>query len=162
MRELHYAINVTLDGCVHHEAGLPPGAESMAFWTAAVAGAGGLLYGRGAADMKGGVAVLLKLAVEADAAPMDLTWIFYDHEEVAAADNSLTRLAAERPELLEADFAILMEPSNASIEAGCQGTMRVDVRTTGERSHSARSWKGVNAIHLAAPILARLNEYVAR
>ena len=63
---------------------------------------------------------------------------------------------------MTADFAILMEPSNANVEAGCQGTMRVDVRTTGERSHSARSWKGVNAIHKAAPILARLNEYVAR
>jgi succinyl-diaminopimelate desuccinylase len=63
---------------------------------------------------------------------------------------------------MAADFAILMEPSDAVVEAGCQGTLRVDIRTTGERAHSARSWRGVNAIHGASEVLRRLDEYDAR
>jgi succinyl-diaminopimelate desuccinylase len=122
----------------------------------------GILHGLGSCDMKGGDAVMLKLAADLASPNRDLTFVFYEAEEVDSVHNGLRKLTVSDPELLEADFAILMEPSNASVEAGCQGTMRVDVRTTGERSHSARSWKGVNAIHLAAPVLARLGDYVAR
>lgn len=122
----------------------------------------GILHGLGSCDMKGGDAVMLKLAADLAAPNRDLTFVFYEAEEVDSVHNGLRKLTVSDPDLLEADFAILMEPSNASVEAGCQGTMRVDVRTAGERSHSARSWKGVNAIHLAAPILSRLNDYVAR
>lgn len=120
------------------------------------------LVGRGTCDMKGGVAVFLKLAVEASAAPVDLTWIFYDHEEVAAADNSLTRIAAERPELLAADFAILGEPTSSGVEGGCKGTMKLEVSATGVAAHSARDWVGDNAIHHLAPVLERLAAYEAR
>jgi succinyl-diaminopimelate desuccinylase len=123
---------------------------------------GGILHGLGTCDMKGGDAVMLKLAADVPEPSRDITFIFYEAEEVDSVYNGLRLLAESDPDLMTADFAILMEPSNASVEAGCQGTMRVDVRTTGERSHSARSWKGVNAIHKAAPILARLNDYVAR
>lgn len=123
---------------------------------------GGILHGLGTCDMKGGDAVMLKLAADLTEPNRDLTFIFYEAEEVDSVHNGLRKLTESDPDLLEADFAILMEPSNAAIEAGCQGTMRVDVRTNGERSHSARSWKGVNAIHLAGPVLARLNDYVAR
>jgi succinyl-diaminopimelate desuccinylase len=122
---------------------------------------GDILHGLGTCDMKGGDAVMLKLAADVPAPNRDLTFIFYEAEEVDSVFNGLRKLTVSDPDLVEADFAILMEPSNAAVEAGCQGTMRVDVRTTGERAHSARSWKGVNAIHLAAPILARLNDYVA-
>jgi succinyl-diaminopimelate desuccinylase len=122
----------------------------------------GILHGLGSCDMKGGDAVMLKLAADVTAPNRDLTFIFYEAEEVDSVHNGLRKLTVSDPDLVEADFAILMEPSNAAIEAGCQGTMRIDVRTSGERAHSARSWKGVNAIHLAGPILARLNDYVAR
>ena len=122
----------------------------------------GVLHGLGSCDMKGGDAVMLKLAADVTSPNRDLTFIFYEAEEVDSVHNGLRKLTESDPDLLQADFAILMEPSNAAIEAGCQGTMRVDVRTTGERSHSARSWKGVNAIHLAGPVLGRLNDYVAR
>jgi succinyl-diaminopimelate desuccinylase len=122
----------------------------------------GILHGLGSCDMKGGDAVMLKLAADLAEPNRDLTFVFYEAEEVDSVHNGLRKLTESDPELLEADFAILMEPSNAAVEAGCQGTMRVDVRTTGERSHSARSWKGVNAIHLAGPVLARLNDYTAR
>lgn len=123
---------------------------------------GDILHGLGSCDMKGGDAVMLRLAADVTDPDRDLTFIFYEAEEVDSVHNGLRKLTVSDPDLVEADFAILMEPSNASVEAGCQGTLRVDVRTTGERAHSARSWKGVNAIHQAAPILARLNDYVAR
>ncbi len=121
---------------------------------------GEMLIGRGTVDMKGGVAVALKLAAELTDPAVDLTWIFYDHEEVASDLNGLGRLAANRPDLLVADFAILGEPTSATVEGGCNGTARVDIRLTGVRAHSARSWVGVNAIHAAAPVLAILAAYV--
>lgn len=120
------------------------------------------LWGRGTVDMKGGTAVQLKLAAELVDPAVDITWMWYDNEEVAAAKNGLGLLAADRPDLFAADFAILGEPSNGEVEGGCNGTMRAIVRTHGVRAHSARAWIGENAIHAAAPILARLAEYRAR
>ena len=123
---------------------------------------GDLLHGLGTCDMKGGDAVMLRIAATVAEPNRDLTFIFYDAEEIAAEHNGLGRLAASHPELLAADFAILMEPSNAGIEAGCQGTLRVEVRTTGERAHTARAWQGVNAIHRAGEVLRRLEAYEPR
>ena len=123
---------------------------------------GDLLHGLGSCDMKGGVAVALRLAATMAAPNRDLTYVFYECEEIEAQFNGLGRLARNRPELLEADFAILMEPTNAVVEAGCQGTMQVEVVLHGERAHSARSWRGDNAIHAATPVLQRLLAYVPR
>ena len=120
------------------------------------------LHGLGTCDMKGGVAVALRLAATLPEPNRDITFIFYEAEEIEEEFNGLRKLAESDPDLMVADFAILMEPSNASVEAGCQGTMRVEVRTSGERAHSARSWMGVNAIHRAGEILDRLNAYEAR
>jgi succinyl-diaminopimelate desuccinylase len=120
------------------------------------------LHGLGTCDMKGGVAIALRLAATMPVTNRDLTYLFYECEEVEAERNGLQLLAESNPDLLQADFAILMEPSDAVVEAGCQGTLRVDVRTTGVRAHSARSWTGVNAIHGAAEVLARLNAYEPR
>jgi succinyl-diaminopimelate desuccinylase len=117
------------------------------------------LWGRGTVDMKGGVAVQLKLAVELVDPAVDVTWIWYDHEEVASDLNGLGRLASHRPDLLAGDFAILGEPTRGEVEGGCNGTMRAELRTHGIRAHSARSWVGHNAIHDAAPILAILAAY---
>lgn len=123
---------------------------------------GEVLHGLGTCDMKGGDAVILRLAATVPEPVRDVTYVLYDAEEVEAVHNGLRKLAESDPALLAADFAILMEPSNAGVEAGCQGTLRVDVRTTGERAHSARSWKGVNAIHGAADVLNRLAAYRSR
>ncbi|HEY0902358.1 MAG TPA: succinyl-diaminopimelate desuccinylase [Marmoricola sp.] len=123
---------------------------------------GTALHGLGTCDMKGGVAVALRLAAGVPEPVRDVTYVFYEAEEIAAVHNGLRKIAESRPDLLDADFAILMEPSDANVEAGCQGTLRVEVRVSGERAHSARSWKGVNAIHRAAEVLRRLNEYDAR
>jgi succinyl-diaminopimelate desuccinylase len=123
---------------------------------------GGNLHGLGSCDMKGGVAVALLLAASVPDPVRDVTYVFYDGEEIAAEFNGLGRLARERPELLAGGFAILMEPSDAGVEAGCQGTMRIEIRTAGERAHSARSWMGSNAIHALAPVLDGLTAYVPR
>lgn len=120
------------------------------------------LHGLGACDMKGGDAVILRLAATVPEPVRDVTYILYEAEEIEAEFNGLFRLSQSDPDLMRADFAILMEPSDAVVEAGCQGTLRVDVTSRGERAHSARSWKGVNAIHGAGQILARLDDYAAR
>ncbi len=118
-----------------------------------------VLYGRGTVDMKAGVAVQLKLAATLTQPTSDVTWIFYDHEEVEAAKNGLGRLARNRPELLDASFAVLCEPTSAQVEGGCNGTMRVDLTFSGVKAHSARPWMGKNAIHGAANALAILADY---
>ena len=123
-------------------------------------GAGAELWGRGTVDMKGGVAIAVALAARLAAPNRDVTWVFYDNEEVAAALSGLGRIARNHPDWLAADFAVLGEPSNAGIEGGCNGTLRAEVRTTGVAAHSARSWMGSNAIHAAAQVLRRLAEYV--
>ncbi len=131
-------------------------------WPSGVPGAG-VLYGRGATDMKGGVAVQLALAAElfdGGAAPdKDVTFVFYDHEEVEAVKSGLGRLVRNHGALLGGDFAILLEPTHGTVEGGCNGTIRFEVTTAGEAAHSARAWMGRNAIHAAAPVLARLATY---
>jgi succinyl-diaminopimelate desuccinylase len=122
----------------------------------------GQLWGRGTVDMKAGVAVQLKLAAELTSPRVDITWIWYDHEEVSESLNGLGRLSRTHPELLAGDFAILGEPTNSIIEGGCNGNLRVEVRAFGTRSHSARAWAGHNAIHDLAPILATLADYSPR
>jgi succinyl-diaminopimelate desuccinylase len=125
-------------------------------------GAEQLVWGRGACDMKGGVAVQLAVAAALTAPNRDVTWIFYDNEEVEEHRNGLARMAREHPEYLDGSFAVLCEPSNAGIEGGCQGTMRAEIVLHGVAAHSARSWKGHNAIHDAADVLQRLSDYRPR
>lgn len=120
------------------------------------------LWGRGTVDMKGGVAVQLKLAAELPEPSRDVTYVFYDCEEIDAELNGLRRIVDEHPQWLEADFAVLLEPTNGGIEGGCKGTLRVEVETKGVAAHSGRPWLGANAIHAAAPVLARLADYDAR
>jgi succinyl-diaminopimelate desuccinylase len=119
----------------------------------------GRIYGCGTTDMKSGVAVALRLAYSVEAPHRDVTYVFYDCEEVEATRNGLGRLVRDHPDWVAGDFAVLMEPSNATVEGGCQGTLRADVTTRGQRAHSARSWMGDNAIHAAAQVLARLEEH---
>jgi len=122
----------------------------------------GRLFGCGTSDMKSGDAVLLHLAATLPDPAYDLTFVLYDNEEVEADKNGLNRIVAHRRELLDADLAVLMEPTNGAVEAGCQGTLRVRVTLPGRRAHSARSWLGENAIHAAAPLLTTLVRYDAR
>ena len=120
------------------------------------------LWGRGTVDMKGGVGVMLRLAAEVTAPQRDVTFLFYECEEIDARFNGLARVGETRPDLLAGDFAVLLEPTNGEIEGGCKGTLRADVSTRGVAAHSARPWKGHNAIHDAAVVLARLAAYEAQ
>ncbi|GAA1744566.1 succinyl-diaminopimelate desuccinylase [Rothia terrae] len=122
-----------------------------------------VLYGRGATDMKGGVAVQLTLAAALTDAHYDITYVFYDHEEVASELSGLARLMRNHESLLtDADFAVLLEPTNGTIEGGCNGTMRFWIHAHGKASHSGRSWVGENAIHKMADVLGRLATYEAQ
>ncbi len=123
---------------------------------------GDTLYGLGSADMKGGLAVMLDLAAEVVAPAVDVTWVFYTAEEVAAEHNGLRHLFAERPDLVAGDVALLGEPTGAAIEAGCQGSLRIRVELAGARAHTARPWMGRNAIHRAGGLLTTLAAYEAR
>jgi succinyl-diaminopimelate desuccinylase len=123
---------------------------------------GDKLYGCGTSDMKAGLAVMLRLAWNVTNPRHDLSWIFYDNEEVEATRNGLGRLASRTPEVLQGDLAVLMEPTDNRIEAGCQGTLRALVVVPGMRAHSARAWLGHNAIHAAGEVLQRLSAYEPR
>ncbi|MGH3949442.1 MAG: succinyl-diaminopimelate desuccinylase [Pseudonocardiaceae bacterium] len=121
-----------------------------------------VLHGLGTVDMKGGDAVFLTMAATVTEPRHDVTFVFYDCEEVEVARNGLGRIEQTMPEWLRADLAIVGEPSNAVIEGGCQGTIRIELRETGKRAHTARAWMGVNAIHALGEPLRRLVEYQAR
>jgi succinyl-diaminopimelate desuccinylase len=127
---------------------------------------GGRMYGCGTSDMKSGDAVALRAAYAVGSGRLqpgvDVSWIFYDCEEIEAARNGLRALAIDDPDQLRGDLAVLLEPTSGALEGGCQGTMRALVTASGRRAHSARSWLGANAIHAAAPVLQRLGDYVPR
>jgi succinyl-diaminopimelate desuccinylase len=123
---------------------------------------GDIMYGCGTSDMKSGTALALWLAMTVAEPRHDVTYFFYDCEEVEAARNGLYKIAQTEPELLAADFAILLEPTYGRIEGGCQGTMRANLTIKGVRAHAARSWHGTNAIHGAAEVLRRLSAYEGR
>jgi succinyl-diaminopimelate desuccinylase len=120
------------------------------------------LTGCGTTDMKSGVAVQLRLAAGLTAPSRDVTYVFYDCEEVEAERNGLGLLSRSAPELLAGDFAVLLEPSGGVVEGGCQGTLRAAVAAAGVRAHTARSWMGRNAIHEAGAILDLLRAWEPR
>ncbi len=123
---------------------------------------GDRLYGLGACDMKGGLAAQLATALLVDESAIDVTYVFYACEEVAAQHNGLKQLFDLHPELVAGDVALLGEPTSAAIEAGCQGTLRVKAIYRGQRAHTARPWKGRNAIHRLGAVLESLDSYQGR
>jgi succinyl-diaminopimelate desuccinylase len=123
---------------------------------------GDLIHGCGTADMKSGAALALHLAATVERPRYDVTYLFYDCEEVESERNGLNLLSRSHPDRLAADFAILLEPTYGLVEAGCQGTLRAMVTATGRRAHSARSWLGANAIHAAGAILRTLEANTPR
>ena len=123
---------------------------------------GDRLFGLGACDMKGGLAAQLATAIAIDKPKVDVTFVFYSGEAVAAKYNGLMLLFETHPKLVDGDVALLGEPTSAAIEAGCQGTLRVKALFEGQRAHTARPWKGRNAIHRLGPVLQTLEQYEGR
>ena len=123
---------------------------------------GGTLWGLGTADMKGALAVMVELALRVPEPAVDVTYVFYAREEITAAESGLEELFVARPDLLEGDVAVLGEPTDGEVEAGCQGTLRLEVMLRGQRAHSARPWMGRNAVHRLGPLLALLDGHESR
>jgi succinyl-diaminopimelate desuccinylase len=136
-----------------------PIARNVPSWTTRDSGGREIIWGRGACDMKGGIAVQLSVAVSLAQPRRDVTWVFYDNEEVEEYRNGLSRIGREHPDHLQGDFAVLCEPTNARIEGGCQGTLQLRSELRGVAAHSARSWMGRNAIHDAGDLLQLLATY---
>ncbi|MEQ8840366.1 MAG: succinyl-diaminopimelate desuccinylase [Acidimicrobiales bacterium] len=120
------------------------------------------MYGVGTTDMKGGIATMLELARTMTAPAVDVTYVFYAREEIAVANSGLLEIEAARPELLEGDVALLGEPTLGAVEAGCQGTMRIEISLVGARAHTARPWMGRNAIHRLGALLNIVGNYKPR
>ena len=120
---------------------------------------GDVCHGLGSVDMKGGVAVLVSLAAELAEPVYDVTFVLYGGEEVERRYSGLAALEAARPDLLVADAALLLEPTGAVVEAGCQGSMRLIVEMRGSPAHAARPWMGKNALHRLGALLGRVGEF---
>lgn len=122
-----------------------------------------VLWGVGSADMKAGVALMVDLAMNVAAPGCDVTYVFYQCEELAGSTlNGVEQLFLGRPDLLRGDAVVLAEPTGGRVEAGCQGIMNAEVIVAGMAAHTARGWLGRNAIHGLAPVLARLEAYQNR
>jgi succinyl-diaminopimelate desuccinylase len=120
------------------------------------------LRGVGACDMKGSLAVMLALAVDPTPRSVEVTWVFYAREEISRSQSGLLEIAELRPDLVSGDVAILCEPTNGVVEAGCQGTLKVEVTLKGRRAHTARPYTGLNAIHRLGGLIDRVSEYRPR
>ncbi len=123
---------------------------------------GDRIFGVGATDMKGGVAVMLELARELSEPAIDVSYVFYACEEVAQRHSGLLQIEAASPELLRADVALLGEPTAGALEAGCQGNLTMQATLCGERAHAARPWMGRNAVHRLAGVLELIASYEPR
>lgn len=116
----------------------------------------GRVYGCGASDMKGGLAVMLALLAESrELAGEDLDCVFYDKEEGPAEESGILPLLP-RIAALGLDLALCLEPTDNAIHAGCLGGLHAQVTFAGQRAHSARPWQGRNAIYAALPYLRDL------
>lgn len=120
----------------------------------------GHVIGLGATDMKGGLAEMIELAhwIDRDGPPLavDLGLVFFTREELPVAESPLPAVFAACPELREAELAIVLEPTDNTIQAGCVGNLNASLVFNGRSAHSARPWQGDNAITRAVEGLAEI------
>jgi succinyl-diaminopimelate desuccinylase len=119
---------------------------------------GDRLVGTGSSDMKGGLAVMMALAeaLPRPALPVNLLLVLYEREEGPYAQSGLGPLFERVPELARIRFAVALEPTDGVVQVGCVGSLHAILRFRGRAAHAARPWQGVNALHLAGPVLAEL------
>jgi succinyl-diaminopimelate desuccinylase len=106
---------------------------------------GGVVHGLGASDMKGGVAVMVELARDSAVAARG-QFLFFTREEIALDESPLPGVF-ESGVLSAAELAVVLEPTDLELHAGCLGNIVARVTFHGESAHSARPGTGVNAIH---------------
>ncbi len=135
-----------LDTVPAHPSGNPPRIEN------------GRLYGLGASDMKGSLAVMCALVEQVTLAelPVNLVLMLYEREEGPYLESGLGPLFAAAPEVKRAALAIAMEPTDGAVQVGCVGTLHATLTFEGQAAHSARPWQCTNAIHAAGPLLSEL------
>ena len=120
----------------------------------------GNLYGRGSADMKGGLAAIASAALELARLPQrkaGLLLAFSGDEETGC--KGAGHLAAA-PELLAGSGAILVaEPSDCIPRLGHKGSFWYLGKSAGKAAHGSMPQEGVNAIYKAARAIGRLSQY---
>ena len=118
------------------------------------------VYGRGASDMKAGDAVMLSLleGFPWEDSRFEAAFVFYEREEGPYAENGLETVFSECPWVLDAELALVPEPTGGALEVGCVGTAQVEVVFRGRAAHAARPWQGENALTKAGEFLAALHE----
>ncbi len=121
--------------------------------------ADGAVHGCGASDMKGGVAVALELVRELAVEPagaLDVGLLLFGREELPQQFNPLPGLLARSELAREASLAVLLEPTDLTIQAGCLGNLNARLTFHGVSGHSARPWAAENAIEKAIRGLASI------
>lgn len=121
---------------------------------------GDRIIGRGASDMKSGLAVAMDCFADPAlrAGPLNTLVVAYAGEEGPHEDNELAPLLEAIPELTDAALAIVLEPTDRSVQLGCLGTMHAEVTFHGQAAHSARPWYGENALTGAGSFLTELDD----
>lgn len=124
----------------------------------------GRIFGRGASDMKGALAVMLELGKRLDQAtlPVDLLLAFYDREEGPYQQNGLGPLLESRQDFSKVSLALCLEPTDLALQVGCCGALHATLTFEGRSAHSARPWQGENAVHKAGPLLDHLRTLAPR
>ena len=118
-----------------------------------------VVYGLGASDMKGGVAVMMELAwLLAESRRADgpaAGFLFFAREEIGLEHSPLPSFF-DTGAIDDAALVIVLEPTDNEIQVGCVGNINARLRYEGRSAHTARPWLGVNAIDVAVTELQRV------